>query len=45
MEFLNAIFKISKVSSQSNPPGSGVPVAGIMLESNTSTSNVKYIIL
>ncbi|SVE58683.1 uncharacterized protein METZ01_LOCUS511537, partial [marine metagenome] len=30
------------VSSQNKPPGSGVPVAGIKLESNPSTSNVKY---
>ena len=33
------------VSSQNNPPGSGVPVAGIMLKSNPSTSNVKYTFL
>ena len=39
--FFTAIFMISKVSSHSKPPGSGVPVAGIMLESNPSTSNVR----
>ena len=27
------------------PPGSGVPVAGIILESNPSTSKVKYTVL
>ena len=31
---------IGRTSSQSIPPGSGVPVAGIMLASNPSTSNV-----
>ena len=40
-EFLAAILIIFKVSSQNNPPGSGVPVAGIILESNPSTSNVR----
>ena len=30
---------------KSNPPGSGVPVAGIILESKPSTSNVKYTVL
>ena len=39
-EFLAAILIIFKVSSHNNPPGSGVPVAGMMLESNPSTSNV-----
>ena len=40
-EFFAAILIISRVSSQNNPPGSGVPVAGIKLESKPSTSNVK----
>ena len=44
-EFFTAIFIIFKVSSQSNPPGSGVPVAGIILESRPSTSKVKYTVL
>ena len=41
LEFFAAIFKILSVSSQNNPPGSGVPVAGIILESNPSTSKVR----
>ena len=40
-EFLAAILIIFKVSSHSNQPGSGVPVAGIILESNPSTSKVR----
>ena len=36
-----AIFIILIASSQNKPPGSGVPVAGIMLESSPSTSNVR----
>ena len=41
LEFFAAILIIFNVSSQKSPPGSGVPVAGIMLGSNPSTSNVK----
>ena len=33
------------VSSHNKPPGSGVPVAGIILESKPSTSEVKYTVL
>ena len=44
-EFFIAILIIFKVSSHSKPPGSGVPVAGIILLSSPSTSNVKYIVL
>ena len=44
-EFLAAILIIAKVSSHNKPPGSGVPVAGIILESKPSTSNVKYTVL
>jgi uncharacterized integral membrane protein (TIGR00697 family) len=40
-EFLAAILIISNVSSHKSPPGSGVPVAGIILESSPSTSNVR----
>mgnify|MGYP005702821191 CR=1 FL=1 len=40
-EFFAAIRIMFKVSSHNNPPGSGVPVAGIMLESNPSTSKVR----
>ena len=40
-EFFAAILIMFKVSSHNNPPGSGVPVAGIMLESKPSTSNVR----
>ena len=40
-EFFAAILIIFKVSSHNNPPGSGVPVAGIILESRPSTSNVR----
>ena len=40
-EFFAAILIILRVSSHNNQPGSGVPVAGIILESNPSRSNVK----
>ena len=40
LEYFDAIFIISIVSSQKSPPGSGVPVAGIRLESKPSTSKV-----
>ena len=40
LEYLDAIFIIFIVSSQKSPPGSGVPVAGIKLESKPSTSKV-----
>ena len=40
-----AILIIFIVSSQNKPPGSGVPVAGIMLESKPSTSKVMYTFL
>jgi len=40
LEILQTSFIIGKTSSQSKPPGSGVPVAGIMLASNPSTSKV-----
>jgi len=40
-EFFAAILIILSVSSHNNPPGSGVPVAGMILESKPSTSNVK----
>ena len=40
-----AIFIILIVSSQNKPPGSGVPVAGIKLESKASTSKVIYTFL
>ena len=36
---------LSQVSSQNNPPGSGVPVAVIILESKPSTSKVRYTVL
>ena len=45
LEFFAAIFMIFKVSSHNNPPGSGVPVAGIILESKPSTSKVRYTVL
>ena len=45
LEFFAAVFIIFNVSSQNNPPGSGVPVAGIMLESKPSTSKVIYTVL
>ena len=40
LAFLHAILIISKASSQNIPPGSGVPVAGMILESTPSTSKV-----
>ncbi|SVB62801.1 uncharacterized protein METZ01_LOCUS215655, partial [marine metagenome] len=40
-----AILIILIVSFQNKPPGSGVPVAGIKLESKPSTSNVIYTFL
>ena len=40
-----AVFIMLIVSSQNKPPGSGVPVAGIKLESRPSTSKVKYTFL
>ena len=40
-EFFAAILIMFSVSSHNNPPGSGVPVAGIILESKPSTSNVR----
>jgi len=45
LEFFAAILIIFIVSSQNNPPGSGVPVAAMTLESKPSTSNVKYTVL
>ena len=38
LEYLDAIFIISIVSSQNKPPGSGVPVAGIK---QIKTINIK----
>ena len=40
IEFLQTVLIIEITSSHIKPPGSGVPVAGIMLESKLSTSKV-----
>ncbi len=45
LELEKIFFNKSKVSYHKSPPGSGVPVAGIILESKLSTSNVKYTFL
>ena len=40
LEIWQTFFMIGKTSYQRRPPGSGVPVAGIILESKPSTSKV-----
>ena len=40
LDFIEIIFINLRTSYQCKPPGSGVPVAGIILESNASTSKV-----